>query len=128
MLCDVIVEFIAKRYEGKLVEVGIGNYHCVAKKLSDMGFKIVATDFRAIKGLPDEVEFHVDDVMDPNLEIYEGAILIYSIRPPLELYPYIVSVAKAVKADCLIRPFGNEFAIDGKLINYKGERFYVWFR
>jgi len=127
MLCDVIAEFIAKRYDGKLVEVGIGNYHCVARKLSDKGFKIVATDFRTVEGLPNGVEFHVDDIMNPNLDIYKGASLIYSLRPPLELYPYIVAVAKAVKADCLIRPFGNEFATDGKLINYKGEKFYVWF-
>lgn len=126
MLCGVIVEFIAERYDGKVVEVGIGNYHCVAENLALRGFEVVATDFRRVD-TPEGVRFYVDDVMDPNIEIYKGASLIYSLRPPLELYPYIVHLAGIVKADCLIRPFGNEFAIDGKLINYKGERFYVWF-
>ena len=127
MLCEVIAEFIADRYSGKVVEVGIGHNHCVAELLVGKGFKVVATDLRQID-VPDGVEFFIDDVTNPNLRIYEGASLIYSLRPPLELYPYIVSIAKAVNADCLIRPFGNEFAIDGELINYKGERFYLWRR
>jgi len=127
MLCEVIAEFIAKRYSGKVVEVGIGHYHCVAKNLIKKGLKVVATDFREVE-VPDGVKFFVDDIMNPDLRIYKGASLIYSLRPPLELYPFIVSVAKAVNADCLIRPFGNEFAPDGKLINYKGERFYFWRR
>lgn len=127
MLCEVIAEFIAKRYSGKVVEVGIGRYHCVARMLVQKGFKVVATDFEEIE-VPDGVEFFVDNIMNPDLRIYRDASLIYSLRPPLELYSYIVSVAKAVDADCLIRPFGNEFATDGKLINYKGERFYLWRR
>ena len=127
MLCDVVVEFISERYDGKVVEIGIGNYHCVAEGLALRGFEVVATDFRIVN-TPECVKFYVDDVMDPNIEIYRGASLIYSLRPPLELYPYIINLARTVEADCLIRLFGNEFAVDGKLINYKGQRFYVWFR
>ena len=129
MLPEVIAEFICKHYSGRVIEVGIGYYWKVAEILADKGFEVIAIDSKDIsaefKGR--QIKFVVDDIMNPNLEIYEGASLVYSIRPPLELYSYIVAVARAVDADCLIRPFGNEFAIDGKLINYKGERFYVWF-
>ncbi len=125
MICEVIADFIAGRYEGKVVEVGIGRYHCVAKRLAEMGFKVVATDLKFVE-VPEPIEFKVDDVFDPNINIYSGASLVYSLRPPPELYEPIVSVAKAVNADCLIRPFGNEFG-DGVLVNYRGERFYLWF-
>jgi len=129
MLPEVIAEYICRHYSRKVVEVGIGYYWKVAEILANRGFDVIAVDFKEI---PAEfksrcIKFVVDDIMNPNLEIYEGASLVYSIRPPLELYSYIVAVARAVGADCLIRPFGNEFAVDGKLINYKGERFYVWF-
>jgi len=127
MLCDAIVDYIAKRYDGKVVEVGIGWMFEVAKSLARRGFKVVATDIRRID-VPEEIEFHIDDITNPDIGIYEGASLVYSLRPPLELYPHIVRVARTVGADCLIRPFGNEFSTDGRLVNYGGERFYVWLR
>ncbi len=125
MLCEAIVEFIAKNYSGKVVEVGIGHYHCVARRLADMGFEVVATDLKKLT-VPEKVKFYVDDITNPNLNIYRGARLVYSLRPPPELHDPILSVAKEVGADCLIRPFGNEFVSYGRLVNYRGERFYVW--
>ena len=95
----------------------------IALKLKEKGFKVVVTD---IKPIPiEDVEFYIDDVTAPKLEIYSDSSLIYSIRPPPEIVPYILRVAKTVNADVLIRPFGNEF-YSGRLINYKNERFYVW--
>jgi len=127
MLYDVLAEYISARYRGRVVEIGIGWNFRVAELLAKSGLKVVATDMREID-VPEFIEFYVDDVMYPDLSIYEGANLIYSLRPPLELYPYIVRIAKAVGADCLIRPFGNEFSNEGRLVNYKGERFYVWLK
>jgi len=118
-----IVDYIAKNYSGKVVEVGIGYNWTVAKELKKRGFYVVATDIKPID--IDEIEFYIDNVMEPELKIYEGASLVYSIRPPPEIVPYIVAVANAVKADCLVRPFANDF-YDGKLVNYKGEKFYIW--
>ncbi len=118
-----IAEYISDFYSGKVVEVGIGYYWKIALKLKEMGFHVVATDLKDV-GLM-EVEFYVDDVMNPRIEVYEGASLIYSIRPPPEIVPYIKRLAGYVGSDVLIRPFGNEF-YDGKLVNYGGERFYVW--
>ena len=119
---EVVADYILENYAGKVVEVCVGNHFKVAEKLSQK-LHVVCTDIKPRKA---KVEFYVDDVMDPDLRIYAGAELIYSLRPPLELYSYIVKLSKAVRADCLIRPFGNEFSNEGKLINYKGERFYIW--
>ncbi|ADB57513.1 UPF0146 family protein [Archaeoglobus profundus] len=118
-----IADYISKRYSGKLVEVGIGYNWIVALKLKENGFRVVATDIRHIP--IKDIEFYIDDITTPRLEIYSNSSLIYSIRPPPEIVPHILRVAKEVKADVLIRPFGNEF-YSGKLINYRGERFYVW--
>ena len=117
-----IAEYISKHYKGMLVEVGIGYNWDVALMLKGLGFDVVATD---LKEIPIDLEFYVDDITKPNIEIYRDASLIYSIRPPPEIVPYILKVARSVKADVIVRPFGNEF-YNGKLINYKGERFYRW--
>ncbi|HIP63340.1 MAG TPA: hypothetical protein EYH04_04420 [Archaeoglobus profundus] len=125
MKAEIIAEYIIKHYEGKIVEVGIGYNWRIAKILAEKGLDVVVTDIKPIEIPYDNIKFVIDDIMSPKKEIYKGASLIYSLRPPPELYSYILSIAKDVKADCLIRPFGNEFA-SGKLVNYKGERFYLW--
>ena len=127
---DAIAEYILQNYSRKVVEVCVGNYFKVAERIAEK-LDVVCVDWKIPKKMPKvktELRFVVDDVMEPNLSIYEGSELIYSLRPPLELYYYIVRISEAVGADCLIRPFGNEFSNEGRLINYKGERFYVWFR
>ncbi len=126
MRCDAIVEYISSRY-ARVAEIGIGYNSCVAEGLLRRGVEVIATDLRRVE-VPEGVKFFVDDVMNPRIEMYRGVELIYSIRPPPELYSFIKSLAKSVGADCLIRPFGNEYSPDGRLVNYKGERFYVWMK
>ena len=118
-----IADYIHKNYSGKVVEVGIGYNWTVALELRRKGFNVIATDIREIPIR--YVNFVLDDVTNPKLEVYSGSSLVYSIRPPPEIVPYIVKVGKSVGADVLVRPFGNEF-YNGKLLNYKGERFYIW--
>ncbi|WP_457549080.1 UPF0146 family protein [Archaeoglobus sp.] len=118
-----IAEYISENYGGKVVEVGIGYNWIVALKLKENGFRVVVTDINPIP--IKDVEFYIDDITAPKLDIYSNSSLIYSIRPPPEIVPFILKVAKIVRADVLIRPFGNEF-YSGKLVNYKNERFYVW--
>ncbi|HIP25686.1 MAG TPA: hypothetical protein EYG81_04430 [Archaeoglobus profundus] len=125
MKAEIIAEYIVRNYKGKVVEVGVGHNWRIAKILAEKGLDVVVTDIKPIKIFCNNIKFVIDDIMNPKMEIYKKASLIYSIRPPPELYFYILSIAKVVKADCLIRPFGNEFA-NGKLINYKGEKFYLW--
>jgi len=125
LIVEVIADYIAERYSGRVVEIGIGRYHRVAKRLVVYGFEVIATDLKEIDP-PEGVKFYVDDVFEPDLRIYRGSSLIYSLRPPPELFVPIVRLAKLVGAHCLIRPFGNERPEGGRLVNYRGERFYVW--
>ena len=120
----MLAEYISKNYRGKVVEIGIGRRLETAAELATKGFEVVAVD--VINIIPDNFTFFRDDVTDPEISIYRGASLIYSIRPPPELFPYIVRLAESVKADCIIRPLGNEFPVGGKLVNYGRERFYIW--
>ncbi len=119
-----LAEFIASKYAGKVVEVGIGNYTKVAKRLADLGFEVVATDIKPMR-VPENVKFYLDDISNPNLEIYRSSRLIYSIRPPMELFKDILRVAVSVGADCIIKPLYGEYP-SGKLVNYKGLSFYVF--
>ncbi len=118
-----IAEFIAKNYSGKVVEVGIGNFTAVAEYLAKRGFEVVATDV-VKRRVPEGVRFYIDDVSSPKLDIYRHSSLIYSLRPPPELYGHILRVAKEVGADCLIKPLYGDY-YDCRIINYKGLSFYL---
>lgn len=120
----LIADYIMRNYSGKIIEVGAGRMWDTARKLSEEGFDVVLVDVIDIS--PEGLRYVRDDIMNPDLSIYQGANLIYSIRPPVELYPYIIKVARNVQADCIIRPLSNEFPEGGKLINHLGERFYLW--
>lgn len=125
MPLTLLAEFISKNYDPQVVvEVGIGKKWEVAIQLSTAGFKVIATDVMDIN--PRGLDFVKDDITNPEMIIYRKAGLIYSIRPPPELFSSIIDVARSAGADCLIRPLGNEFPDGGKLINYKGEWFYWW--
>jgi len=119
-----LAEYIAKHYRGKVVEVGIGNYWRVAEYLAKAGFEVIAIDLKPIN-LKANLKFYIDDITNPNMEIYEGASLIYSIRPPPELVKSILRVARAVNADCIVKPLYGDY-FDGKLVNFKGLSFYIW--
>lgn len=116
-------EYISEKYRGKVVEVGIGNFSAVAELLAANNFYVVATDI--VKRQVENIEFHVDDIRNPELKIYEGASLVYSIRPPPEIVGDIVKVAKMVGADCIIKPLYGDY-FDGKLVNFKGLPFYLF--
>ncbi len=123
-----LAEFISTNYEPQVVvEVGIGNKWDIAIQLSSTGFKVIATDIMDLDPLDHgDFDFVKDDITDPHMRIYYDAGLIYSIRPPPDIFSSIINVARYSGADCLIRPLGNEFPQGGELINYKGERFYLW--
>jgi len=122
---EIIAKYIAENYSGKVIEVGIGRNWTAAQILAERGFEVIAVDILDMKS-NGKIKYFIDDVTNPDLEIYRNANLIYSIRPPVELYPHIIKLAKIVGADCLIRPLGNEFPDGGRLVNYSGEWFYVW--
>jgi len=116
--CDVdLVDFIVKNYRSaaKIVEVGVGSYPWVAKIVKNRipWTDVVVTDvceekLKETKSTCPKLEVACDDIGNPSSEIYDGANLIYSIRPPPELIFEIHKVALKAGCDVLIRPLSHE--------------------
>lgn len=124
-----LADYITSFYKGKVIEVGIGKHPEVALLLKDH-FEIIVTDTSDL--CMEEIRFIRDDIFDPDIHIYEGASLIYSIRPPVEIQHAIASISKRVGADLIIRPFASEktdldkYFSESKLINYGSAVFYLY--
>lgn len=103
---DGLVNFVAGRY-GNAVEIGIGHFPDVAFALKGRGLKVFATDIKPFKY--DGLKVIVDDVTDPDMSFYGGIDLIYSMRPPPELIPYMMRLAETVSADLIIKPLSSEY-------------------
>ena len=106
----------------KIVEVGVGKFHNVSSILQEnLKATIILTDIK-----PSSCEIVQDDICKPDLKIYRGSSLIYSIRPQPELHHYIIDVALNVGADVIIKPFSTESVSYNKmkLLNYKKASFY----
>ncbi len=110
-----LVRYIIQNYRTtrKIVEVGVGHRIDIAimVKLSLPDTEITVTDkdeswvrTRRTK----RVRAVADDVMFPNLPIYEGAGLIYSLHPPPELVQALENLAGKVGADLIIVPVSDE--------------------
>ena len=125
---DDLAEFIAENYTGRVVEVGVGYFSDVAQGLQARGLDVVLTDKeeRLLSGLRVEK----DDIVSPRLELYRGASLLYSIRPPLELQLAMGLLAAKIGADVLVRPLMDEVAelpcFARRLVNRGEARFYLF--
>ncbi len=110
------VEYYIKENYGsarKIVEVGVGHRIDVA-----IGVKMLIPDAEVIVTDKDEswvrtrrtprVRAVADDIMFPSIPIYEGAGLIYSLHPPLEMVPALERLAEQVGADLLVVPISDE--------------------
>jgi uncharacterized UPF0146 family protein len=108
-----LVDFIADRYR-KPVEIGIGHFPDVAFALRMRGISVFATDIRPFcyQGIP----VFFDDITSPDLSLYEGTELLYSLRPPPELIPYMKGLAKKISADLIIKPLSSEHPQDLDII------------
>jgi len=117
-------DYIQRNYghASLIVEVGVGAFSVVARNLeSHHKLNIVMTDIKPSHNII------LDDICHPNLKIYKGAQLIYSIRPPEELHPCLVKVSEAVKSDLIIKTLSTDHINSKenfKLINYKKAAFY----
>lgn len=129
-----IAEYIAKNYPSaeKIIEVGVGKMPDVALELSRLlsGCEVILTDVVEPAPSLTGVKFVRDDITEPTLSVYEGAALIYAMRPPPELQPYLLRLARTVGADLLIKPLAGESVLlkGWKLVNYKQITFYVFKR
>jgi uncharacterized protein len=123
-----LADYICTHYSGRVVEVGAGYVSDVALTLSFRGLDVAVTDIQ--ERFLDGLHVEKDDIFSPRLELYEGACLIYSLRPPLEMQIAIGDLARRIGADILIRPLGDEVAqLPGfvrRLANVGEARFYLF--
>jgi uncharacterized protein len=123
-----LAEFIGQNYSGRVVEIGAGHVPAVAQRLSAQGLVVLLTD-REERRLENMLVVK-DDIFAPRIEMYQGASLIYSIRPPLELQIAMGELAAQVGADILIRPLQDEVAelagFARRLVNAGEARFYLF--
>ncbi|MCX8207200.1 MAG: UPF0146 family protein [Methanothrix sp.] len=119
-----IAEFILSHYTGRIIEIGIGHQGDVARLIPNL----IATDIRPVS--IDGVATVCDDIFNPAEELYRGASLLYSIRPPLEMQIAMGDLALRIGADVLIRPMDDEIAdlqgFSRELICRGEARFYLY--
>ena len=120
--CTGIVTYIANKYSFA-VEIGIGHFPDVGLALVEKGLRFFATDMKPFQY--DKIEVYVDDITKPNVSLYSKAEIIYSIRPPLELIPFIKSVAREVNADMIVKPLSSEYP-GGQLFGGGRTCFFLW--
>ncbi|MCS7112579.1 MAG: UPF0146 family protein [Nitrososphaerota archaeon] len=115
MLTDtyMIVEAIAKLYSGRgaIVEFGVGFNPWIAcnlkKRLPEARVIAVDRDLRALnytRSVCPDLEVKLDDVTNLKVDDYSGVEIVYSIRPPPELIPYMELLARRVGALLIVRP------------------------
>lgn len=110
----------------KIVEIGAGKFQTISKNLSkNENIDVTMTDID-----PANEDIVKDDVFNPNMEIYEGADIIFSIRPPGELHEAIMKIRDEVNATLIIKPLFNEDlnikSQKMKLKNYNRASFYIY--
>ena len=92
--------------------------------LSHPNITLIKTDIQ-----PADSTVIKDDITNPNLDIYRDVDIIYSIRPPSELQPYLAKLAEKTGAQLIIKPLTNEDLNTGrvkmKLKNFKKASFYI---
>ena len=105
---DEILELLVD-YD-RVVEVGIGRDTALAAALVERGVSVTATDLYE-RTVPAGVTFVVDDVTDPDYEIYADADAIVARRLPPELQRPAADVAREVDADLYFTTLGADPAI-----------------
>lgn len=129
------VEYVTENYRGakKIVEVGVGRFPKVAIEIKRAlpSTEVVVVDsnpetISEIKCIFPALRAVQDDVQKPNVQMYAGADLIYSIRPPLELWSHLIDVSKYSHSDLIIKPLHDELpsvAPEFQLVNFRNSSF-----
>ena len=120
--CKGLVDYISSGYSCG-AEIGVGHFPDVALALLQAGIRVFATDIKPFphKGL----KVIVDDVTQPNLSLYTGVRLLYSLRPPGELVIYMRRLAESISADLIVKPLASEYP-GGRLMREGGTTFFLW--
>ena len=111
--------------EVNIAEIAVGKFDRIAEYLaSKENINLIKTDIA-----PKDETVIKDDITNPNLDLYRDIDIIYSIRPPSELQPYLVKLALEIDSQLIIKPLTNEDLNTGKvkmkLKNYKRASFYT---
>jgi uncharacterized UPF0146 family protein len=101
-----IGEYIAGHYT-RAVEIGIGNNTEAAHIIKNAGVFILGTDVKD-PGVPAWLPFMIDDIFSPAITLYQGADVIYSIRPAIEMIPPLIALARTVNCDLVVYHLGFE--------------------
>jgi uncharacterized UPF0146 family protein len=109
----------------KIAEVAVGKFDRIAEYLSSKdNITLIKTDID-----PKDDTVIKDDITNPNLDLYNDIDIIYSIRPPSELQPYLIKLALEIDSQLIIKPLTNEDLNTGrvkmKLKNFKRASFYT---
>lgn len=115
----------AGRENVKIAEIGVGKFDVIANRLSEReNITLIKTDIA-----PKDATVIRDDITRPNLDIYKGVDIIYSIRPPSELQPHLVNLAEKIGSQLIIKTLTNEDLNTGrvkmKLKNFRKASFYT---
>lgn len=103
--------YLASRYT-RAVEAGIGRNTVAAEMLAEKGILLRCTDIRE-QELPQHLQYARDDLFAPDLDLYKGADVIFSIRPAIEMIPPLLDIARAVNCDLVVYHLGFERYNDG---------------
>lgn len=111
--------------EVKIAEIAVGKFDRIAEYLASKdNITLIKTDI-----LPKDETVIKDDITNPNLELYKDMDILYSIRPPSELQPYLVKLALEIDSQLIIKPLTNEDLNTGKvkmkLKNFRKASFYT---
>ena len=109
----------------KIAEIGVGKCDQTYQYLKTQEeVDVIKVDIN-----PADESVIKDDITKPNLDLYRDVDIIYSIRPPSELQPYLVKLKDLTNSKLIIRPLFNEDLNTGarkmKLKNYKRASFYI---
>ena len=125
-----IASWISENYgtAEKIIEVGVGKVPTVAielrRKLPDC--VLIVTDIAEPPELPEGIDFVRDDITCPDVRLFDGAGLVYSIRPPPELLLHLIGVANTAGCDLLVKLTSDEELSGGwSLVNSDGAAFYL---
>ena len=109
-----------------VAELAIGHFYELSEIIEKYdNINLIKTDIKPT--MEDSIK---DDLKNPNYELYKDIDLMYSIRPPNELQPYIFNLAKEIKCQLIIKPLTGENLSRKlslmKLKNYKKASFYFY--
>jgi uncharacterized UPF0146 family protein len=117
-----LVNYIAGKYV-HAAEIGIGHSPDVAFALMKKGIRVFATDVRPFQY--NGLKVVMDDITVPAISVYTDIDILYSLRPPPELVPYMVRLARTLSSDLIVKSLASEYP-DGQLINHGNTTFFLW--